>query len=441
MRARVVVAAVCLWLAAGAAAAQTPYNVAVQVEELSRIFTDLYGPNGLVVDSTAALAGGQSHSGHFTGGFESEFSQFGVALTSQLVSLPLPTPASGFTYQFDPALGVFTRTTNNFGPIMSERAETIGARRLSIGFAMQRLDYDSIEGLDLDRIPAVFSHDNAELLGGREDVITTVNSLEASVARSTAFLSYGVTNRLDVSMAIPVVSVDLLVRSDATIRRIGTRIPEIHFFRMSDDSIGDRRIFTAFGKATGLGDVNLRTKLTVRKTDRHGLALGLDVRMPTGDETNLLGTGAAGLQPFAVWSSSYGPFSPHVNAGYQWNGSSVLGGGAASGESRDLPDIGIYNAGAAVELHPRMTFAVDLIGRWIIDSPRIRRQAFRALDGVSEFPDIAFRRASLHEISAATGFKLNVVDRLLVHANLLIRLNASGLKDKVSPLLGLEYAF
>jgi hypothetical protein len=436
-----------IWLAAiavlmaGPAWAQDPYNVAVRVEQLSRVFNDLYGPDGLVVDSTAALAGGQSHSGHFAGGFESEFSQFGVALTSQLVSLPLPTPAAGFTYQFDPALGVFTRTTNSFGPIMSERAETIGRRRLSIGLATQRLEFDSIEGLDLKRIPAVFSHDDAELRGGREDVITTTNAVEATVTRSTLFLSYGVTNSFDVSVAVPYVTARMVVTSDATIRRLGTTIPETHFFRMTDDSVGDRRTFTAFGDASGIGDINVRAKVTLRRTERHGFALGVDARMPSGDEHNLLGTGAAAVQPYAVWSASIGPFSPHVNAGYQWNGSSVLAGAAQESLSRDLPDVVRYSAGGAVELHPRVTLAVDLLGRWVIDSPRLSRQTFQALDGRSEFADIAFRKGSLHELSAATGFKLNIVDRLLLNANLLFRLNSAGLMDKVSPLIGLEYAF
>ncbi len=436
-----------IWLAAIAvlmaapAWAQDPYNVAVRVEQLSRVFSDLYGPDGLVVDSTAALAGGQSHSGHFAGGFESEFSQFGIALTSQLVSLPLPTPAAGFTYQFDPALGVFTRTTNSFGPIMSERAETIGRHRLSIGLATQRLEFDSIEGLDLKRIPAVFSHDNAELRGGREDVITTTNAVEATVTRSTLFLSYGVTNSFDVSVAVPYITARMVVTSDATIRRLGTTIPETHFFRMTDDSVGDRRIFTAFGDASGIGDINVRAKVTLKRTERHGFALGVDARMPSGDEHNLLGTGAAAVQPYAVWSASVGPFSPHVNAGYQWNGSSVLAGAAQENQSRDLPDVVRYSAGGAVELHPRVTLAVDLVGRWVIDSPRLSRQTFRALDGRSEFADIAFRKGSLHELSAATGFKLNIVDRLLLNANLLFRLNSAGLMDKVSPLIGLEYAF
>jgi hypothetical protein len=37
--------------------------------------------------------------------------------------------------------------------------------------------------------------------------------------------------------------------------------------------------------------------------------------------------------------------------------------------------------------------------------------------------------------------KINVGGRLLVNANLLVRLNDVGLRDKVSPLVGIEYAF
>src|SRR5687767_15644956 len=272
------------------ASAQEPINVAVQVTELWRIFKDLYGPNGLVVNSNVPLPSGATHSSHFNSGFESEFSQFGTALTSQIVSLPLPPPASGFTYEFDPGLGVFQRTSTNFGPILSERFETIGARRVSIGFAYQKLSFDSIEGVDLRNVPAVFTHDDAALLGGREDVVTTVNAIQARVSRSSAFISYGVTNTLDVSIALPVVTADLVVTSDATIRRIGTTNPETHFFRSMEDTIGTRRRFTAFGHASGPGDLTVRLKQTVKKAMHQGLALGLDLRLPTGDERNLLGT-------------------------------------------------------------------------------------------------------------------------------------------------------
>src|SRR5499426_1389515 len=194
MRLGVVSATIALMAMTAPAYAQEPINVAVQVTELSRIFTQLYGANGLVVNSLTALPSGATHSGHFNSGFESEFSQFSTALTSQIVSLALPPPASGFTYQFDPALGVFSRTTTSLGPIMSERADTLGARRVSIGFSYQRLKFDSIEGIDLNGVPAVFTHDSAELRGGREDVVTTLNAIDTTVSRSAVFVSYGVTN-------------------------------------------------------------------------------------------------------------------------------------------------------------------------------------------------------------------------------------------------------
>lgn len=441
MRVAIVGVLLAVFGTAAPASAQEPINVAVQVTQLWRIFKDLYGPSGLVVNSNVPLASGATHSGHFNGGFESEFSQFGTALTSQIVSLPLPPPASGFTYQFDPGLGVFSRTTTSFGPILSERAETIGARRVSIGFAYQRLSFDTIEGIDLHNVPAVFTHDDAALLGGREDVVTTLNSIEAEVSRSAAFISYGVTNRLDVSIALPVVTADIVVTSDATIQRIGTTNPETHFFRSMEDTIGTKRRFTAFGHASGPGDVTVRMKGTLSKREHQGLALGVDLRLPTGDERNLLGTGAPGVNPFLAWSGNFGALSPHLNAGYQWNGDSILGGEPGSGEARDLPDLALYSAGAVIEVHPRVTAAVDFLGRFIIDSPRLRREDFHALDNRSTFPNIAFTSGSLNEISAAAGLKINVVGRLLVDLNLLVSLNSEGLRDKISPLVGLEYAF
>jgi len=441
MRFSTVVAVGILLLGGAPVRAQEPLNVTVNVTELSRIFTELYGPQGLVVNSLASLSGGVSHSAHFNSAFESEFSQFGTALTGQIVSLPLPAPASGFTYQFDAGLGVFTRSTSTFGPILAERADTIGARRVTLGFAYQRLAFDSIETMDLKSIPAVFTHDNAELRGGREDVITTVNAIDSKVGRSAAFITYGVTNRLDVSIAVPYISVDMVVVSDATIHRLGTTIPEVHFFRAADDSIGDRRIFTAFGHASGIGDITVRMKQRVSSNPKNGLALGLDLRLPTGDERDLLGTGAAGLQPFAAWSANYETFSPHINLGYQWNGSSLLGGDLDSGVAEGLPDVAVYAVGAVIAVHPRVTAAVDLLGRYIIDTPRVRREEFHALDGRSVFPNITFDSGGIHEVSGAVGLKINLAGRLLVNTNLLVRLNNAGLRDKVSPLVGIEYAF
>jgi hypothetical protein len=427
--------------AAATAQAQEPFNFAVPVEHVATLFTNLFGPRGLVVDSEATLPGEQSHSAHFNSDFQGNFSQFGTALVSQLVTVPLPSPASGFTYQLDPSTGVFQRSTRSFGPILTERAETVGAGRLSVGFALQRFTFDSIEDLDLDQVPAVFTHDNANLLGGRQDVVTTVNTINATVSQYTTFFTAGVTDRLDLSIAVPIVNSNLAVVSDATIRRLGTTNELTHFFRMANGEIGDRRLFTARASASGIGDVTLRAKHSLRKTAASAVAVGLDLRVPTGDAMELLGAGTAGVQPFAIWSATFDRLAPHLNVGYQWNGSSVLAGNAATGLSANFPDQLTYVAGADVAANPRITFAFDLLGRYVIDAKRMVRQSFRALDDRSTFANIAFEDQSFSELSGAFGVKANVLGRLLLNVNLLFNLDTRGLRDKVTPLIGFDYSF
>jgi hypothetical protein len=439
---RLVAVIVCVMAGSGSiVGAQEPYNLTAPVRSLATLFTDLYGPNGLIMDSLATLPGEQPHSAHFNSDFQFNFSQFSTALVSQLVSVPLPSPASGFTYRFDPSLGVFQRTTQSFGPILAERADTIGSGRISFGFAFQRFTFDTVEGIDLRKVPAVFTHDDAVLRGGREDVVATLNSIEASVSQFTTFVTMGMTDRFDVSLAVPIVANDLKVVSEATIHRLGTTNPLTHFFRLSNGDAGERRIFTAVGSANGLGDLTVRLKTAITKRASSALAVGLDVRLPTGDELDLLGSGAAGIQPFGIWSATFQKVSPHINASYKWNGSSVLSGNPATGEAADFPDQITYAAGADLSVNTRVTIAFDLLGQYVIDSERMVQNKFQALDGKSVFPNVVFTRDSFNALSGAVGLKANLLERLLVDVNLLFKLDEHGLRDKVTPLIGLEYAF
>jgi len=441
MTRRSVLTLACLLALGAPAGAQEPFDVSVPVNHLATLFTDLYGPRGLVVDSLATLPGEQPHTAHFTSDFQAHFAEFNTALVSQLVTLPLPSPASGFTYRFDPSLGVFQRSTQSFGPILAERAETVGAGRVSFGLAYQRFTFDTIEGLDLEKVPAVFEHDNAFLLGGREDVVTTLNSVRATVSQFTTFVTVGVTDRLDLSVALPVQANDMAVVSDATIQRLGTTDPLTHFFRQATGEVGTRRLFTALRSSSGVGDLVVRAKQTVAKGASNGLAVGLDVRVPTGDAMELLGTGTAGLAPFVVWSASFKKLSPHVNGGYQWNGSSVLAGDPATGTSADFPDAATYTAGADISVSRRLTVAFDVLGRYIINTERLHQEVFHALDGTSTFPNIAFEKASFNVLTGSLGMKGNLWGRVLLDVNVLFALDSHGVRDKVTPLVGLQYAF
>jgi len=414
---------------------------AQESNKLALLIPLLYGPSGLKVDSEARLPDGSTHSAHFNSAFQAEFTQFNVALASQIAAVPLPTPASGFTYTFDSSLGVFQRSTQSFGPILTERAETIGKGKLTFGVTYQHFGFDSIEGLGLGDIPAVFTHDDAQLGGGRSDLVTTNNAIDASVDQTVAFLSYGLASRLDLSVAVPLVAADLAVRSDAQIQRIGTASsPATHYY---DDGLGDfgtTQTYRDSGHASGIGDVIVRLKGTPVHNESVALALGIDWRFPTGDEENLLGLGAYGVKPFAVLSFSQGKVAPHLNVAYLWNGKSVLAGDVVNGTKEDLPDQVQYAVGADVGVSKRLTLAFDFLGTYVMKSPRLVREVFTAANG-QPFPQIGFVTESYNMASGAAGLKFNPVGRLLVDVNVLFKLDDAGLRDKVTPLFGIEYAF
>jgi len=411
-------------------------------DKLAFLIPTLYGPTGLIVDSEARLPNGQTHSAHFNSAFQAEFTQFNVAIASQLTGLPIPTPASGFTYTLDPGLGLFTRSTKSFGPILADRADTVGRHKLSLGVHYQRFTFDKLEGVGLDDVPAVFTHDNPVAGTGRDDVVTTANAIDASVSQLTTYLNFGVTSWLDLALAVPLVTTDLTVRSTATVRRIGTSAnPAIHFFRDASGAFGDTKSFESSGSASGIGDVVVRLKARATSVGPLAVGLGVDGRLPTGDEMDLLGAGAFGVKPFLVVSSTGRSFSPHASVGYEWNGDSTLAGDPVLGTKAKLPNQITFTGGVALAVTGNLTLAADVLGRRIIDGRRLVPKTFNALDGRTTFPDISFARRSENELSGAVGFKFNPRGRLLIDANVLFGLNDRGLRDSLTPLVGIEYGF
>lgn len=434
MATKTVLAVAVATLVAGPAAAQSS-------DKLAFLIPTLYGPSGLVVDSEARLPSGETHSAHFNSAFQTEFTQFNIALASQLAAVPLPSSASGFTYELDPTLGVFQRSTQSFGPILAERAETIGKRKFSVGFSYQVFTFDTLEGLSLDQIPAVFTHDSPAS-GGRADIVTTLNSIDARVGQATAFFTYGLLEHVDLSVAVPLVTVDLDVASDASVQRIGTAAsPATHFFRDQSGAFGGSRQYAGSGTASGVGDVILRLKSTVFKSGQTAAALGVDSRIPTGDAEDLLGSGAPGIKPFLVLSYASKNFAPHLNVAYQWNGNSVLAGNVMTGVKGDMPDQVLYTGGVDIGLTEKVTIAFDVLGRYVIDSPRLSSTIFRTIDVGSSFPNIHFETGSFSVVDGAVGLKINLGGKLLADFNALFRLNDAGLRDTFTPLVGIEYSF
>ena len=429
----------CLAVAASAGAQDRPATLAT-------LFEDIFGPSGLIVSSEEVLLDGTNHAAHFNSAFQSDFRLVNIALTSQLAAVPLPSPASGFTYRFDPGTGTFVRSTSSFGPILTERGETIGRGRLAFGFSHQFFSFDRLDGVGLAAVPAVFTHDNYQAGGGRTDVVFTENTMRADVSQYNGALTYGLTDRVDLALAVPIISTHLSLLSNAKIYRVGTgQNTTVHYFRSDTgiDGRGDTHQFFAEGSASGVGDIVVRVKAMVLKEGGRALAAGVDTRLPTGDEQNLLGAGAAGLRVFGAFSTSLARFAPHVNVGYQWNGKSVLAGDVRTRRKEDLPDQFLWVLGTDFAINNRLSIVVDVLGRRVIDSPQLSTYDFVADGpaGVVTLPDIRFERASYSANTGAVGFKANVAPRLLVNFNLRFQINGGGLSDRIAPLIGVEWGF
>lgn len=438
----------CAFVLCASLFASTPAFAQTQTRPstLSTLFEDIFGPNGLVVSSDDVLLDGTNHAAHFNSSFQSDFRLMNIALATQLTAVPLPSPASGFTYKFDPSTGTFQRSTRSFGPILSDRGETIGRGRIAFGTNMQFYSFDHLDGTRLTSVPAVFKHDDYQTTPGRSDVIFTENSISASVTQTTFALTYGVTERVEVSAAVPLVRTQMSLLSNATIERVGTGSNlGIHYFydQAALGNHGTSHQFFSEGSAAGIGDVVLRTKATVLQGGGRSLAAGIDLRLPSGDEENLLGSGAVGARPFAAFSSAFGAVSPHVNVAYQWNGSSLLAGDVRENVKADLPDQFQVVGGTEVVMDPHVTFVFDVLAQRFLNSPRLETFPFVASGpaGTVNLEDLAFTTENFWSTSGSVGLKANIAKRLLINFNLRFALNHAGLTDRLTPLVGMEWAF
>jgi len=462
----------------GLAAVLPPTNACSGKQGLACAIPNLYGPYGLVLPNP-------THAAHFLSTFQSDFSALDTAIATQLTLLPLASPASGFTYKYDPATGGLQQVKESFGPVLTERGETIGRHKFFFGATFQRFRFNKLDGIPLHNFPAVFSHEMDTFHDMPEpyetQFISTQNSIDLKVNQFTLFGTFGITDRIDLSVAVPILQIGFNVTSNATIERtLGTEPlgvvngmfvpccssgpPYAHYFdpanqgtsithTFSNDQFpfeqpGDLYENPSRNNAEGFGDVVFRLKGTVYRTERIRLALLTDFRIPTGDTNNFLGSGAYGLKPSAAVSIRTGWLTPHVNVGYQWNGSSSLAGDVLAGTKSKLPGFAFFSTGTDIGLGRRLTVAVDYLGQELINAPRVQSGTYNVESGYSlasgqtSFPTIGTAgKQTYNQSNAAVGFKYNLYDRFIVSGNLLIALNNGGLRERIAPLIGLSYSF
>ncbi len=329
------------------------------------------------------------------------------ALLINLASVPLATSSSGFLYRLNPLLGTVERASESFGAFFVERALTPGRGRASFGISGSTSSFDQLDGQNLrdGTLVTVANRFRDEAAPFDTESLT----LKIRTRTMTLFGSVGVSDCLEVGGAVPFVQLDL----------DGSRV---NVYRGAT-------FLQASGTAasSGIGDIALRAKYTLVSAGHGGVAAGGELRLPTGDESNLLGAGSTSIRLVAIGSYEQGRLSLHGNAG-------VVRGGVS--------DETILAGAAAVAVRPRVTVSGELLVRSVseLHDLTLVSAPHPTIAGVDTLR-LAGTEAGTTLARAVAGVKWNVTRTLVLGGHLAFPLLQHGLTASLTPTVGFEYAF
>jgi hypothetical protein len=328
------------------------------------------------------------------------------ALLVNVTNAPFGTSSGGFLYRLNPELGTVERASNNFGGFFVERALLAGAGTASFGLTASAWNYNQLDGHDLKDGTFVTAANQFRGDAAPFDTESVTMNLQSNTVGLWA--NVGVSDEFELSVVVPVTRITL----------DGSRVNLYRGTSLVQS--------TAQGSASGLGDIAVRAKYGFFQSRVTNLAASGEIRLPTGDEENLLGAGSTAVRLLGIASFETGPVGIHANGG-------IVRGGASNE---------VILAGAiAAALHPRATLAMEVMRRWVsgLHPLELIGAPHPSVAGVDTFRLTAGPEAAAL-MTAATGIKWNVTDTVVLSGQILWSLNAHGLTAAVAPTVALEYS-
>jgi hypothetical protein len=339
--ARVVVVALALLASSRLASAQGTSA------PLARFITDLLA-SGARVDTTASVELGDFVVAQGLGGLP--------AMVNQAIGFQLATTPFDMGFETSKLSFESVPTQYGFGPSFSIRAGALGRGRTSVSFNYQNVSFGWLDGIGLKSADMGFVLRPPTSVQSRfgRDLVYEALKLRLSQDVATFGLVYGVSDRLDVGVGVPVIHLEMegQVRSQVfgSIFTLTPRPPTVpadaHFFDVypatpgaadgcsstaldvqgvqhapSDVALFDmvelaQRTITRKCKASGLGDLVGHLRYRVNASESNALAVSVNASIPTGDADNLLGANGSRVNGSVAWTGRSGRFLPHASAGY-----------------------------------------------------------------------------------------------------------------------------
>jgi hypothetical protein len=363
---------------------------------------------------------------------------------------PVGSTSGGLTFHFEGGLPIAAAVSA--GPIHAERGHTLGRGRAVAGATYTSTRFTTSRGEPIKDLRLSFTHtnidtDQCDAEEGRDcaplgvplsenDLLEVLLTLDLDVNVASLFVTYGLLDWVDLGLIVPVAHTNLAAHSVAQIIPFGT-LPTgaTHFLGGTplDPVLSTSQVVD--GSATGIGDLAGRMKMNLLERNRAAVAVLADVRAPTGDEADFLGTGEWAFRGLGILSLQFDNFSPHVNAGYVWRGKN-----AANGVDNDAA---LLTVGFDQVFAPWATFSADMISEL-----QVGRSVFQVPAPVT-FTEPFVRSVRPMEISDArdnlvtmsVGFRLATLSNFMGVVNTLIPVTGSSPRPDFAWSVGVEYDF
>jgi len=393
------------------------------------------------------LAGPGEHGTHFRADnvalSKVTINSFSSFIAANIASFPLGSTEAGLTFDFSTGQPVSTATST--GPIFSERAQTLGKGRFSLGLNLSFLNLSKLRGLNTEDIRFTFTHQDvgAPGLGDSDNEFDTIDlfmDLDLNATIVALYLTAGITNNFDISIAVPFVNVSVKANPIAQMNSftfVSNDTANHRFGGTPSEPILSQRPTPLNDDDAGIGDIALRAKYSFLRGKTVDLAGLLEYRAATGDEENFLGTGSSTFRVTLIASTIIGNFGPHLNLAYDRRNSNL-----------DPDDIALF-VGYDQKLATGLTLAVDFLGEFEIGdaieelrfekSATLERPVGNAVRKVmlTNIPNFAHD----HNLNASLGLKFNPKPEFIFIGNVIVPLNDGGLRSDVIATVGFQLGF
>jgi hypothetical protein len=349
---------------------------------------------------------------------------------------PNTSTVPGFTYVYDPKLQALERSSQ-LGPVFTERADTVGGGRIEFGASFLFASLQQIDGGGFGTSASISQNQALVDSFNATDAVAeqiTVDSFRLENYVVNMYATYGITDRWDVNVLVPLVYSRMRVRARRQFSAVdlasGTVTPITNPAGRSAD-----------GDALGIGDILVRTKYRLVDADPVAVASALTIRTPSGAEDDFQGLGDVTLTPTLILSYPLGPHSLHATFGFEFNADDIE-------RTR-----GRYTVGGSAQLFESLGFLgqtallADFLG-----SSGLGDDEFGAPAGTFGIPGaglsavnpqgtiLAVDRTDLLDLAA--GIKTAIPGNGVLYVGAIIPLNDDGIRvEEAIPTGGVEFGF